>query len=72
MLVGLPKVSVVTSTFKTALVSLSNWAHFTQSPLHVENPLADIVFKSLTLKTIHGRKIFHTWEETERLVFENQ
>ena len=51
---------------------MANWAHFSQSPLHVENPLNDIVFKSLTLKTIHGRKIFHTWEETEKLVFENQ
>ena len=32
-------------------------------PLHVENPLDDVVIKSLTLKTIHRRKIFHTWEE---------
>ena len=26
------------------------------------------VFKSLTLKTIHGRRIFHTWRESERLI----
>ena len=26
------------------------------------------VFKALTLKTVHGRLIFHTWKETERLV----
>jgi len=39
-----------------------------KSPLHIENPLADIVFKSLTLKTIHGRRIFHTWEASEQLV----
>ena len=27
-----------------------------------------VVFKALTLKTVHGRRIFHTWEETEALV----
>jgi hypothetical protein len=26
------------------------------------------VFKALTLRTVHGRRIFHTWEETEALV----
>lgn len=26
------------------------------------------VFKALTLKTIHGRQIYHTWVETEKLV----
>ena len=26
------------------------------------------VFKSLTIKTIHGRRIFHTWRETENLI----
>ena len=30
------------------------------------------VFKCLTLKTVHGRKIFHTWEEIERLVAEKK
>ena len=30
----------------------------------------DIVFKSLTLKTIHGRRIFSTWKESERLISE--
>ncbi|KAL5019086.1 hypothetical protein ScPMuIL_004808 [Solemya velum] len=39
-----------------------------QEPLHVENVLQDIVFKALTLKTVHGRRIFHTWEEAEKLV----
>ncbi|XP_065912484.1 L-threonine 3-dehydrogenase-like [Dysidea avara] len=38
--------------------------------LHVENPLQNIVFKSITLKTVHGRKIFHSWEESEKMVFE--
>lgn len=26
------------------------------------------MFKALTLKTIHGRQIYHTWVETEKLV----
>lgn len=30
--------------------------------------LSYIVMKALTLKTVHGRLIFHTWEETEKLV----
>ncbi|ELU05464.1 hypothetical protein CAPTEDRAFT_157510 [Capitella teleta] len=43
-----------------------------KTPLHVENPLPDIVFKSLTLKTVHGRRIFHTWLECERLIAEKK
>lgn len=39
-----------------------------KQPLHVENVLQDIVFKALTLKTVHGRLIFHTWRQTEALV----
>ncbi|CAI9722529.1 L-threonine 3-dehydrogenase-like [Octopus vulgaris] len=31
-----------------------------------------VVFKSLTLKTVHGRRIFHTWECCEMLVFSGQ
>jgi threonine dehydrogenase-like Zn-dependent dehydrogenase len=42
-----------------------------KEPLHVERPLEDMVFKSLTLKTVHGRKIFHTWQETERIMHQN-
>lgn len=42
-----------------------------QKPIHVEKPLENVVFKSLTMKTIHGRKIFHTWEETEKIVATN-
>lgn len=43
-----------------------------KQPLHVENFLQDILFKSLTLKTIHGRKIFSTWEKSEELLFNNK
>lgn len=27
-----------------------------------------LVFKALTLRTVHGRRIFHTWRNTEALV----
>ncbi|KAM7430023.1 hypothetical protein ABFA07_019211 [Porites harrisoni] len=43
-----------------------------KQPLHVENFLQDVLFKSLTLKTIHGRKIFSTWEKSEELLFSNK
>nr|CAB3266482.1 sorbitol dehydrogenase-like [Phallusia mammillata] len=43
-----------------------------KQPLHVENVLQDIVFKSLTICTVHGRRIFHTWEECERLIAEKK
>ncbi|XP_068216406.1 L-threonine 3-dehydrogenase-like [Palaemon carinicauda] len=39
-----------------------------KEPLHVENVLTDVIFKSLTLKTVHGRRIFHTWKECEKLI----
>ncbi|KAL8585037.1 hypothetical protein ACOMHN_043673 [Nucella lapillus] len=61
--------SVVNSTFSMlrkgghmCLVGLP------KQPLHVENVLQDIVFKALTLRTVHGRLIFHTWEQIEALV----
>ena len=38
----------------------------------MENPLQNIVFKSITLKTVHGRKIFHSWEESEKLIQEKK
>jgi len=39
-----------------------------KAPLHVENVLADFLFKAITVKTLHGRKIFHTWIEAEKLM----
>ena len=30
--------------------------------------ILDLVFKSLEIHTVHGRKIFHTWEECEKLI----
>lgn len=43
-----------------------------KSPIHVEDPLRDVIFKSITLTTVHGRRIFHTWEECERLISEGK
>ena len=51
---------------------MNTYRHVVQQPIHVEKPLENVVFKSLTLKTIHGRKIFHTWEETEEIVASNR
>lgn len=43
-----------------------------KAPLHVENVLNDIIFRAITIKTVHGRKIFHTWEECERILSEGK
>jgi len=40
--------------------------------LKVDDYLNDIVFKSLTLHTVHGRRIFQTWEACEALVAEGK
>lgn len=39
-----------------------------KQPLHIDDVLQDIVFKSLTITTVHGRRIFHTWNECEKLI----
>ena len=36
--------------------------------IHIEDPLPNVIFKSLTLTTVHGRRIFHTWEQCESLI----
>ena len=43
-----------------------------RNALQVDDYLNDIVFKSLTLHTVHGRRIFQTWEAGERLVAEGK
>jgi len=43
-----------------------------KSAIHIENPLQNVVFKSLTLKTVHGRRIFHTWERCEEMIANGQ
>lgn len=39
-----------------------------KKPLHVEDVIPDFLMKSLTLHTIHGRRIFHTWEKCEQIL----
>jgi len=39
-----------------------------KAPIHIEDPMPNVLFKSLTLTTVHGRRIFHTWEACEALV----
>jgi len=39
-----------------------------KKPIHISDPLPDVIFKSLTLKTVHGRRIFDTWEQCEKLI----
>jgi len=55
-----------------------------KEPLHVDNVLASFIFRSITgrselpplinayvillVKTIHGRKMFSTWEQSEELL----
>ena len=36
-----------------------------KAPIHIEDPMPNVLFKSLTLTTVHGRRIFHTWEACE-------
>jgi len=40
--------------------------------LVVEHPMADLVFKSIQIRSVHGRRIFRTWKKTERLVAEKR
>jgi len=43
-----------------------------KAAIHIENPLQNVIFKSITLTTVHGRKIFHTWEQCEKLISEGK
>lgn len=77
---GVPRIAecsgnndVITSCFKMlrkggkmVLVGLP------KQPVVISEPLQDLVFKSLTLRGIHGRLIFHTWEEAEKLVYQKK
>ena len=37
-----------------------------------DNPLTDLVFKSLEIHTVHGRRIFHSWAACEQLIASGQ
>ncbi|XP_023330135.1 uncharacterized protein LOC111702613 [Eurytemora carolleeae] len=43
-----------------------------KSAIHIEDPLQNVIFKSLTLVTVHGRRIFDTWEKCEELISTGQ
>ncbi|XP_028414127.1 uncharacterized protein LOC114537195 [Dendronephthya gigantea] len=44
----------------------------TKKALHVDEFLQDILFKSLTIKTLHGRNIFSTWEKAEKMLHQKE
>ena len=39
-----------------------------KEPIHIEEPAKNVVFKNITLKTVHGRRIWSTWEDCEALI----
>jgi len=39
-----------------------------KSAVTFDDPLPDLIFKSLEIHSVHGRKIFHTWEQCEKLI----
>ena len=39
-----------------------------KGPVHVENVIPDFMQKELTLETLHGRRMFQTWETAEGLL----
>jgi len=43
-----------------------------KKPFHIENVIQDIIFKSLQIRSIHGRRIFETWLRCEELVSRGQ
>jgi len=43
-----------------------------KAPLHVPDVINDLHWKNFTLKSIHGRKMFHTWKESEKLLSSGQ
>lgn len=43
-----------------------------KAPLHIENVLGDFIFRAITVKTIHGRKMFSTWEQCEKILGEGK
>ena len=39
-----------------------------KAPLNFDNVLEDLIFKSIQIRSVHGRRIFRTWNKTEKLV----
>ncbi len=43
-----------------------------KAPIHIDSPLPNFIFKEIRVKTIHGRKIWATWEALEPLLWERK
>jgi threonine 3-dehydrogenase len=43
-----------------------------KEPVTVRNVMVDLMHKELTLRTIHGRKMYETWSQAESLLAEGQ
>jgi threonine 3-dehydrogenase len=39
-----------------------------KKPISIQGTGKDFVFRSITVRGIHGRKIWHTWKESEKLM----
>ena len=37
-------------------------------PINIEEPATNVVLKSITIKTVYGRRIWSTWEACENLI----
>ncbi|KAI6654352.1 Sorbitol dehydrogenase-like [Oopsacas minuta] len=38
----------------------------------IKDPMRNFLIKAVTVKSVYGRKIFHTWKESERAVAEKK
>lgn len=43
-----------------------------KTPIQIEKAGQNFLFKSLTIHTIYGRRIFHTWEQCEKMLSEKR
>jgi len=43
-----------------------------KAPLHVDTPIQNFLLRCLTVRSVHGRKIFHTWQSVHDLVTSKQ
>ena len=37
-------------------------------PINIEEPAKNVVLKSITIKTVYGRRIWSNWEGCEKLI----
>ena len=43
-----------------------------KGPVEIRNVMPDLMHKELTLKTVHGRRMYQTWERAEALLADNK